>query len=377
MMETRWLLRGHPIARNLSPCVGALVLACAETPPAQPVPPAECAGLWADSAAAAFVDELATVTASERPVWPGYDLGDGAYVLHAGRAASGEACLGVWRGGRALAYGALPEPPALSTPLYGYHLPPPDRAAGGNSGPRGAQPASIRQWLGQVGVERATLMPVTVEDFPIPLPALVKTQLAIHEGFHVEVQSPHWRGQPARWPTWDSQPDRAGIQACYAGSEAVTAALAEERKRLTRAVEALLDGDGRAACESGGGFLDGRRARYDLLRGVTVMRHDGTDGTCAEAEAILALEEGTADYASWTQLFDLGRATREQLLRRYRAQQGDVFYLTGAMQLHAVRLMDPDGMMGTLAYIAASESPDKGSITAAFEEILERYCGAR
>lgn len=108
---------------------------------------------------------------------------------------------------------------------------------------------------------------------------------------------------------------------------------------------------------------------------MKVTRHDGTPGGCPEAEAIMELEEGTADYASWTQLFELGRASREQLLRRYRARQADAFYLTGAMQLHAIRLMDSEGVLDVAARIAASGSPETGSLTVAFEEALGRSCG--
>lgn len=339
----------------------------------------QCAALWADSAATAFVDELAAVTASEAPVWPGYDLGDGAYVLHAGDAESGAACLGVWQGGRAIAYNALPDAPELSTPLYGYHLP--QSTATEETGavvpaPRGRQPESIRTWLHEVGVERATILPVTVEDFPIALPALVKTQVAIHEGFHVEVQSPHWAGGSDHWPTWDRQPARQDIRACYTAGEAVSGAFADEREHLVRTVEVLLDGDATAACEAGRAFLDRRQARYELVADVTVAHYDGSPGTCRDAEAIMALEEGTADYASWTQLFELGRATREQLLGRYRAQQADAFYLTGAMQLHAIQRMDPAGLMAAFERIAASASPETGSITAAFENALETFCGS-
>lgn len=55
----------------------------------------------------------------------------------------------------------------------------------------------------------------------------------------------------------------------------------------------------------------------------------------------MELQEGTADYASWTLLYDLGQTSRERLIQKYQAVRNDVFYLTGAMQLHAVHSCIP------------------------------------
>lgn len=332
-------------------------------------PPAECEPLWAREPSREFVEMLVEATRAPVPVWNGYGLADGAYVLHAGSSESGEACLGVWRGGRALAFAALAEEPTLNTPLYGYHLP-----AEGGEGDQ-AQPPSIRAWLEEVGVDRATLMPTEVEDFPIPLSPLVKVQLALHEGFHVEVQAPGWRDDTAPAPVWDQQPDRQALQGCYAGGPAVEEALGAERAALVSHVEALLDGDSARACGAGAEFLSRRASRRASLEGVDVPRHDGSPGTCREAEAIMELEEGTADYASWTLLHDLGLATRDQLLGRYRAQQDELFYLTGAMQLHAASLLHPGGMARISRDVVESTTPDEGSIEVVFTRALESYCG--
>lgn len=89
----------------------------------------------------------------------------------------------------------------------------------------------------------------------------------------------------------------------------------------------------------------------------------------------MELEEGTADYVSWTKLFELGHATRDQLMRRYRAEQDDVFYLTGAIQLHATEIMRPDRMTEVTRRIATSTTPDSGAITVAFETSLGDSCG--
>ncbi len=369
----------HVFARSrlglFAPVLAVLAFtACGE--PAPPTPSAACEPRWSAEPAAEFVDLLTRATETELRAWEGYDLGDAAYVLHAGASEAGRACLGVWRGGQAVAFAALPDPPTLATPLYGYHLPAEgDAAARERFTAAGRQPESVRSWLEEAGVDRATIMPVTFEDFPMELPTLVKVQVALHEGFHVQVQSPHWSGAATDWPAWDRQPDREGLAACYGATDDAAAAFAEERERLVATVESLLDGDVAAACEAGEAFLARRAARHRMLEDVRVARHDGTPGSCREAEAVMELEEGTADYASWAKLYELGHATREQLVRRYRAQQDDAFYLTGAMQLHATELMQPDRMAEATRRIANSTTSESGSITAAFETSLADYCG--
>lgn len=344
--------------------------ACAGPPPAPPAPSPTCAPVWADSAAVELVDGLEAVTGTRRAVWGAYDLGDAWYVVYAGNP-SGGACLAAVRAGRVVAYGETADAPRLPTPLYGFYLP---ADAEGAAPSRNEQPASVTSWLESVGVGRATIVPVAIEDFPLELSTLLKVQVALHEAFHVQVQSPQWSGSAEGWPEWDRQPDRAGLQACYTRTEAVASRVEEEREALARTVEALLDDDAAAACRAGADFLARRAARYDALRDVRVARHDSTPGTCREGEAIMELEEGAADYASWTVLYELGRASRARLMSRYRARQDDVFYLTGAMQLHAVALMDPDGMADVARRIGASGSPEEGSLTAMFERTLGAYC---
>ncbi|MFW5947408.1 MAG: hypothetical protein ACOCUW_02845 [Gemmatimonadota bacterium] len=350
---------------------GAGAASCHGPPPVPPVPSAGCAPLWADSNAAALVDALATATANRDPVWGDYDLGDAWYVVDAGRSSAGGACLGAWTAGRTVAYAELPVGPALGTPLYGFYVPDGTRGRV----PSSEQPAAVRAWLEDMGVERATIVPTVIEGFPMELSTLTRLQMALHEAFHVEVQ---FRRPPRRWirrwPSWDRQPDRAGLQACYREPKAVASSLEEERDALVRTVEALLDGSPTTACRAGEVFLARREARYGMLEEVRVARHDSTPGTCREAEAIMELEEGTADYASWTALYRAGLVSRERLMQRYRAIQDDVFYLTGAMQLHATALMRPDGMEAVARRIARSESPDEGSITAIFADALETYC---
>jgi len=364
--------RLHLVARlqvGLSLLVGA---SCAPQPP--PMPSAECASLWGVPGAPDFVEALTAATATPLPVWPGYDLGDGFYVLYAGDIATGEACVGLWHAGRAVAYAQLPVPPRFSTPLYGYFLPDAPRRDSSDGFPSGRQPGELVSWLEGNGVVRATIMPVRVEGFPIELSPLVKTQIGLHEAFHVEVQSAHWVGAKANWPSWDRQPDRSDMQGCYAATRVVEETLSAERESLARMIEALLDDRRADACRAGRDFLERRSARYLLLDTLRVQGSDGAPTRCAVAEAIMELEEGTADYASWTMLFELGLVGRDQLLSRYRAIQSDAFYVTGAMQLHAIAAMRPEGMAAATARIAASETVRSGAIQTVFDETLANWC---
>ena len=356
-------------------CAGGL--AKPVTAPTAPGPPAECADVWAEPAAVSLVETLRAATVPGPPVWAGYGLEDGTYVLIAGESADGGTCLGAWRGGEALGYTVSAETPNVPTRLYGYLLP-----WEGNGGPFDPlvdayrQPEEVAGRLGALGVERAVLLPVEVADFPIELSDLMKTQLAIHEAFHVEVEMPRWVGPGGDWPVWDLQPDRDGLPACYTRDEEVERAFAAERDALERLVSTLLDDEPATACAAGRELREQRAARYEMLSGTTVDDDAGRPGTCGAAEAVMELEEGTADFASWVQLYNRGQASREQLLQHYRVQQPDVYYLTGAMQAHALYLLDPDGWIARSREIAASETPEEGSLGALLERELAAACPA-
>jgi hypothetical protein len=352
------------------------LVACGTEP--DPTPPPECTTAWADAEASELVDELVQATSADRTIWTDYDVGDASYVVYTATPDSSGTCLGLWRDGHPLSFALTDDDPKLLTPLYGYYF----RSDwyGGPDEPmleNAKQPASIRTWLESTGVQSAIVVPVTARNFPIALPPLVKVQLAMHEAFHVDVQMPRWYASTGNWPTWDRQPDRPGVQACYTADDDVVAAFAAERELLVNLIERLMDGDSTGACETCRKFLARRMARYQLLADVHVARADSTPGTCAEAEAIMELEEGTADFASWTVLYDLGLASRESLIRRYRAVQSDMFYLTGAMQLHAIQLMHPDSMMDVMRRIAKSSGPDEGSPTALLTRALGSFCPLR
>lgn len=340
------------------------------------LPSGGCATTWADSTAMDFVNQLELATKTGHSVWNGYKLGDGAVVLHAGKSADSTECLGLWKSGKVISYTETSEGPKLSTPLYGYYLNF-ENPKEGYENPLteiSQQPADIRQWLEGYNVRSAVLMPVNFPKFPFKIPALVKTQIAIHEAFHVEVMIRHWYTGRGAWPAWDHQPDRKGLQSCYNTNEEVKLALQEERAKLSNLIEALLDGDKSASCLAGNEFLTQRALRYELLKDVTVNRQDETQCDCQEAENIMELEEGLADYASWTMLYNIGLSSREALLRRYRAIQNEPFYLSGAMLMHAVSLMNNGEVSDIINDIANSSGQDVGAPFPVFEKEFARYC---
>lgn len=341
-----------------------------------PLPSGGCAAVWADSIAMDFVNQLELATKTRHRVWNGYQLGDGAVVLQAGKSADSTECLGLWQAGKVVSYREASEGPKLSTPLYGYYLNFPDAIAG-HENPLtklSQQPADISEWLKEFNVKSAVLMPVDFPKFPFKIPALMKMQIAIHESFHVEVMIRHWYTGKGAWPAWDEQPDRQGLQNCYSASEEVKQALQDERTKLVGLIDALLDDDKPAACLAGNEFLSLRARRYDLLKDVKINRQDETQCDCAEAENIMELEEGLADYASWTMLYDIGISSREQLLRRYNAIQNEPFYLTGAMLMHAVSLMNDGKVNSIISEIVNSSDHSTGAPFPVFEKEFARFC---
>jgi len=237
----------------------------------------------------------------------------------------------------------------------------------------GQQAPDFSHWMKQLAIERAVYMPVSFPDFPIELTALKKVQLAVHESFHVEVMLPVWFTGSGPWPQWDRQPDRPGVQACYTHSDTVAALMQREKAALANMVEALLSQKKEVAIKAGEQALQWRAERYEWLDTVAVALQDGSPEACATVEALMELEEGLADYASWTKLYEAGVVTTEQLLQRYRANQKDHFYLTGAMFLHAISLMRSGDIVPIIERIIASESVEEGSLQRFFEEALSEY----
>jgi hypothetical protein len=139
-------------------------------------------------------------------------------------------------------------------------------------------------------------------------------------------------------------------------------------------LEALLDQQKEKACTLGKEYLTARENRFAGLHDVHINMNTGQEGDCRAAESILELEEGLADYGSWTILYNRGMASREQLMKRYRAQQNDHFYLSGAMLMHAITLMSKKPAFRIIREMAGSGSVETGGLLPVFEKIFAGYC---
>lgn len=264
----------------------------------------------------------------------------------------------------------------MLTPIYSYYLhyrgldSVPDESYFSTAG----KAPGFQRWMDSLHIASAVYMPVDFSKLPFTIPALYKVQLAIHEAFHVEVMLRYWYTDIGHWPAWDQQPDRKGVQVCYTYEDSARTAIQRELDTLADMIEALMDGLQQRACTLGHQYLDARTKRYERLQQITVALGNGQPGDCLTAESLMELEEGLADYASWTFLYDRGLAGRDVLLKRYRASQHDHFYLSGNMLMHAILLMSHQPASAIAAKIIGSSSVRSGSLFTLFRETLESYC---
>ncbi|MBO3697754.1 hypothetical protein [Roseivirga sp. E12] len=335
-----------------------------------------CEELWNAEPAQEFVRDLEKAGTSNQSVWLDFQMGDGAIVLDAGKNEEGKHCLGLWKKGKALSYRCLVDKPKMLTQLYSYYLnyqepitsPVPEAFLTTKNSPE------FNQWMTDMKIETAVYIPTDFPQFPFKIPSMTKVQLAIHESFHIEVQLKKWYTDKGNWPVWDKQPNRQEVHKCYDTSETTQGLINKEITALANLIEALLDNNKTQVCELGSNFLSLRDQRYQALDTVTVKQHNDLPGNCTLTETYMEAEEGIADYASWTKLFEAGLVGREALLRRYTAQQKDHFYLTGSMLLHAIVLMNGGNDKEVIQTIINSETPEAGALTNLFRQHLEAFC---
>ncbi len=361
---------------NLFGCIlfSLVVYSCQSTSSESiPLPSGSCQAAWNDSTALEFVALLEKSTSPEHLVWKGFNLGDGPIVLHAIDTLKEEACLGLWKNGKVISYSEVSEKPKLSTALYGYQLNFANLTDEGLNNPLvkiSQQPESITTWLNTNNAESAVIIPTDFPDFPFKLPASVKVQLAIHESFHVEVMLRYWFTEEGAWPKWDQQPDRNELRSCYLKGDSLTTEFREEQMTLSHMIEALLDNKKEEAIGLGNSFLQQREARYDLLKNLEITAADGTKCSCEEGEDIMEIEEGLADYASWTMLYEVEAVSRKSLIQRYQAIQKEPFYLTGAMLMHATKLMNDNNAQPIIEVISSSSNQQEGAVIQQFKKQL-------
>ncbi|MEP7269505.1 MAG: hypothetical protein ABI844_17950 [Saprospiraceae bacterium] len=330
-----------------------------------------CDSLWSMPVTNDFVRILEKTTLSNRSVWKGYKLGDGNFVLNAGKLNDSTHCLGLWKKGKVISYTCSKDVPTMLTPLYSYYLnyKKSNETDSTLFGTFNKSPG-FSLWMKHNHVESAVYMPTDFPKFPFKITAKTKTQIAIHEAFHIEVMLRYWFTKKGSWPQWDIQPDRAGVQSCYSETEFVQRLIEEEQNTLSLFVEALMDNKKSEAIVLGNSFLKARETRYNLLNEKQIKLKGDVYGDCKTAEEIMEIEEGIADYASWVIMYNIGMVSRDELLQRYRAQQNDRFYLTGCMLLHASVLMNNGKASEIIKKIVTANSLDEGNLLHIFKTQL-------
>lgn len=336
-------------------------------------PPAECRAAADDPRLRDVIGALDKVRAADPQVWNDYRPAEASYVLLQ-RGSDQRWCAAIWQAGNVRMV-ALAGDPKFSTPMYGFH------SVGGSG--QWVQPAAIAQQLEGLGVRRAVVVPLTPEiKLPFELKPLSIFDLAVHEAVHVNVQSPSWIGQRGDhdWPAWSNvTPARPSLAStCYTPS---AAALEHERGLLVEAaMTALASGDRAQVCASTRAFAEARQKRWTAL-GETGVSAPGENAsaaqtmTCRQAEAVMELNEGVPDFIAWISAYEAGVVDAARVKSRFLAQQRDVFYLTGAMQLVVLRHLLGDEEFRRLTHgIATSASWRDGELFAAVEAALATHC---
>ncbi len=371
----------------------ALVLLAA---PAAATAQSTCRDAFADSVTTREIAALGRVAATG-PVWDEYRLARHPLLLladssHHGGAAT-PVCAAVWRAGKQLQIIELAERPPFSTPLYGMiNLDAAGSAPVGSAAELAAAwkpaPPSVAAVLRARGVTRAVVLNMPLDFRRLGTlgamlvrmhadPASMHADLAAHESFHLQVQIPAWldQHQSYEWPSWDVQPDRSELrQRCYAGSPAIAAALESELAALLAAFnDVAVDSahrDAVAGLTHARQFVEARAARRRLQDTMTVARAGGRI-SCALAEDLMELEEGTAQWIGHATSVRAGLTTMTTLHGSYAGTQPEAFYKTGPLQLWVLDgLLGHERMRRLTRSIARSEGPDgrRGGLFAQFAE---------
>lgn len=334
-----------------------------------------CDSLWSKKATKDFISVLENTTKTDYLIWKEYNLKDGVYILNSGKITDSTYCLGMWKGGKNISYKCAQDIPIMLTPLYSYYL---NYNADYNQEEKlfgtYKNAPDFTDWMKNYNVETAIYMPSDFSKFPFKLSAKTKTQLAIHEAFHVQVMLRKWYTDKGYWPDWDTQPDRKAVQRCYTKNDEIISIFNKEHEALITLIEFLLDDDKVNAIKSAKTFIKQREIRYrKLLSNQQVKFNDVGLGDCSIGESFMEIEEGLADYASWVIMYNIGTVSREDLLKRYRAKQKDMFYLTGAMLLHASSLMNNGNDKEIISKMVDANTVEEGNLFMLFKEQFETY----
>ena len=357
-----------------------------------------CAAAFSDSLARGDLAALDRVAAIA-PVWDTYSLANHALLLVADTTHRGSAespvCAAIWRHGREPRVVELARRPRLSTPFYGM-LALDTVGPGASVRDAAAVAVSQRPEPDLARVLRADdIARLVVLPFPLDFGGLgalgaamraagassarLQADFAVHESFHLHVQFPEWLDQPGiyAWPQWDRQPDRVQLrERCYAGSREIADAVRREHAALLAAFDSLDSLDSangrRAVLAHAVEFIERRVERYRLLDTVRIEM-DGRPASCAAAEQVMELQEGTAQWVGHATTVRAGLVTRSGKRGSYGRPQPEAFYQLAPLQLWVLdALLSDDEMRVLTAALARSPGPSapRATVFASFQAII-------
>jgi hypothetical protein len=144
---------------------------------------------------------------------------------------------------------------------------------------------------------------------------------------------------------------------------------------MKAAMTALTKGETAAVCTSARAFVQERRKRWETLSGVEV--HTGTAFqalSCAQAEAIMELEEGVPDFVAWMSAHSLGIVSDDRVRARFGATMSQPFYILGAIQLVVLHSLMGPQFLPTTAQMASSSTWEAGAMFSVLEAQVESLC---
>lgn len=295
-----------------------LVGACGSTAPAEPTlaaPPApEVCASFTNSPRLRNVASLLEGQEGH-DFWPNYAPEENTVVF---LGAEGERGCAVVRSAGTSTTLELPAPLALPTPVYWFYMNVDPAVAAeplrGFAAAMALGREDLTDVLQEKGIGRALLINIDTGTEALTSPETdaafdgIEENLAfmvLHESVHLNLQYPVWFDQGDAngvWPSWDAQPDLATVlQDCYGLAESAQEAEWEALRSALREGESL---------DSFFAARDRRRS----TRTTTIEDFRGASHSCREAEAIVELEEGGADFIAFRTAVTLGWVTRDEML---------------------------------------------------------------
>lgn len=194
-----------------------------------------------------------------------------------------------------------------------------------------------------------------------------------HEGFHIFTQFSKWFGIPNYdWPSWDKQPDRdAVIRLCYQAPAVKGIYLKEHKNLLSTFKLIFIFGRPDLGRLAGKEFLRLRESRYLLLVDTKVpTAHNSAGISCPQAEAIMELEEGLADFAGNGTRYLLGEISPNQIAEGLAVPRDSTFYDFGFLQMMAIYGLRM-GEISTITSRIAKSQNWSGSIGKEFSDAIQ------